>query len=804
MTTTAPSNSAVLKQLTQYLTSGHYASAFALAAKTGTMDQLTSAGNLSKLMPQGLPSQQAFSQFYAAFAPYEKTMQGTASGGSGYQGASPGMDKVVWGDPGNAAKDALDNWNAATRAGGATALSNAEKQLTVAPTNPLQAAVRNGTMMAPHGGQANTPYQNAQDTIKSIIPDLGTYMGSDQTALAANRASNIGMAEVAGTALAAFGGAALAGAAAGAGTGGAAAGTAAGASSGVAPVTDASLQYGSLLADNSIVPGAVADTGAAAGDSSLSIAAPDISGFTAPEIGQPSFLSQLSAYTPKNLISSGLQSEGVNPTVANITGGAVQGSGVSTAEGQNPVTGAVTGGIGSGVSPIANEALGTVGGSAATSAATGAAGAALNGGNALTGAEFGAVSGGASGGVNAAGSAAGAPSWLTSFAAPVAASAATGAVRSSFGQSGSGLSPPSQGSTTMGNMSAGQGSFYNSDGTINWNAVGTTVGNVGGAAYGAITANNPKGSTMASPSWLTNAFTNNISAGQAFYKSAPVTYGGPLTASLSPEEQAGIAGAKPLANGVNPADVQSWLNPYTTNVVDTTNTQLNRQRQLELGQVDSNAQAAGAFGGDRQSVAEGITNQNADMALASTDASLENTGYQTAVSDAFQNNQAKLAGNQNEIAAGQLQTNQAQTADTNAYNAWQTSNAQRIANLNALYASTSNPSGVRGVGTQTPAKGSPLVGAVLGGSNGVLGQAGGAIFSGVKGLFGGGGSTPPAVNGTQGMPGTVGFDPNSASGGFNFGTVPGVNSSYNSGPSNAPTQIGSGGYFDADGNWVPG
>jgi hypothetical protein len=356
----------------------------------------------------------------------------------------------------------------------------------------------------------------------------------------------------------------------------------------------------------------------------------------------------------------------------------------------------------------------------------------------------------------------------------------------------------------MGNMSAGQGglpsmpSYLNPDGTVNWANIG---GSVLGAGAGIISANNPQGTTTAPPSWLASQFQNTFGAANQFYNSANPVYTGQLTASLSPEEQAGITGAKSLANGVSPADVSSWLNPYTSSVIDTTNSNLNRQRDLELGQVNDQAQAAGAYGGDRQAVADSLTNYNADQVLAQTDASLNQANFQNAESEANANQGLKVQGNQNEIAAGQLQTNQSQLGLSNTYAAWQAQQAQRIANLNALYGSTASTAALRSSGT-TSTKGSPVTAGILGGgTSSPIAGIGSAIFSKVLGSGGNGGGAPASNPYT--LPANFGQVNTNLPTSFSFNNVPGMNSAYASTPIPGTTfdPNTSNNYFGGDGSY---
>jgi len=100
--------------------------------------------------------------------------------------------------------------------------------------------------------------------------------------------------------------------------------------------------------------------------------------------------------------------------------------------------------------------------------------------------------------------------------------------------------------------------------------------------------------------------------------------------------------------------IADYMNPYTTNVVDTTLTDINKMRDMALNRNADSAIAANAFGGSRQGVLESLTNQAAIEQAAKTGASLRSQGYrdaanlmQTDLDRAFRNKffQGDIAGN---------------------------------------------------------------------------------------------------------------------------------------------------------------
>ena len=84
------------------------------------------------------------------------------------------------------------------------------------------------------------------------------------------------------------------------------------------------------------------------------------------------------------------------------------------------------------------------------------------------------------------------------------------------------------------------------------------------------------------------------------------------------------------------------MSPYTQNVVDATNNEINRQGTLNKQQIDSQAAISHAYGGDRQAVADAMNDRNTQQTLANADANIYNTGYTNAAGTAT----SRLQGNQ--------------------------------------------------------------------------------------------------------------------------------------------------------------
>lgn len=150
--------------------------------------------------------------------------------------------------------------------------------------------------------------------------------------------------------------------------------------------------------------------------------------------------------------------------------------------------------------------------------------------------------------------------------------------------------------------------------------------------------------------------------GQNVYNQSANAYTGALQgtqAAMGYNPQQVSAGT--AAGGIN-----TYMNPYTQQVIDTSMADLERQRQTQMNALGSQATAAGAFGGSRQGVAESLTNTGFAQQGGQLASQLRQQGFNTALGASqqdvanrlqanIQNQQAGLQGAQQRMgAAGQL------------------------------------------------------------------------------------------------------------------------------------------------------
>jgi len=101
----------------------------------------------------------------------------------------------------------------------------------------------------------------------------------------------------------------------------------------------------------------------------------------------------------------------------------------------------------------------------------------------------------------------------------------------------------------------------------------------------------------------------------------------------------GAMGAGNLGFGAmtgNAGAQQAFMNPYTSQVIDANNSQWQKINKQSMNQVGDAATQAGAFGGGRHGVAEGVTLANNNAAQAQQNAGLLNTGFEGAMNRAGQ------------------------------------------------------------------------------------------------------------------------------------------------------------------------
>lgn len=242
-------------------------------------------------------------------------------------------------------------------------------------------------------------------------------------------------------------------------------------------------------------------------------------------------------------------------------------------------------------------------------------------------------------------------------------------------------------------------------------------------------------------------------------------FSGPRTAGVDPLSAgtaggySAAAGALPgaitaLQNGLafDPRSIAGFMNPYQGGVIDALNPTFDRQRAQAHNDVADAATHAGAFGGSRAAITEGVRLGEIDRNQSQQVAGLLDQGYNTATSNAFNAfgmgnaNAASLAG----LGMGGLgglmnlgQMNQA-TAQRGMDTQYADFNANRGYGLDVLsQIAAALPRGTTQMTTEqagrspgTSALGGAVSGATIGSKFGPWGTAIGGGIGGLLGLFG--------------------------------------------------------------------
>lgn len=123
------------------------------------------------------------------------------------------------------------------------------------------------------------------------------------------------------------------------------------------------------------------------------------------------------------------------------------------------------------------------------------------------------------------------------------------------------------------------------------------------------------------------------------------------TGQVSPISAQNVYAGQLAATNLNP-----YMNPYTEQVIRANEADILRGAQMGLNQLGAQAQAARAFGGSRQAVAEAELGRNVAQQLAQSSAGLRQAGFtqaqQAAQQDIQSRMQAALANQQAGLSAG--------------------------------------------------------------------------------------------------------------------------------------------------------
>lgn len=184
-------------------------------------------------------------------------------------------------------------------------------------------------------------------------------------------------------------------------------------------------------------------------------------------------------------------------------------------------------------------------------------------------------------------------------------------------------------------------------------------------------------------------------------------YSGAVLAGFTPMQEAGFNDVNTAANAgqpfinqasqdetnaatmLDPANfggtVAQYQSPYTQQVVNATEGQLNNQNAIQQNQLAGNAASAGAFGGDRQAVAQSVLAGQQQANEAPTIANLYNTGFTNATNAAQSGAWLQNAAGSGMANLGQEAQSQGLTAANAELTAGSQQQQQEQAELNVPY-----------------------------------------------------------------------------------------------------------------------
>ena len=102
-----------------------------------------------------------------------------------------------------------------------------------------------------------------------------------------------------------------------------------------------------------------------------------------------------------------------------------------------------------------------------------------------------------------------------------------------------------------------------------------------------------------------------------------------------------------------PLHVGAYMNPYQQEVIDRTQQDIERQRQMAMNTLGAQATRAGAFGGSRQGVAEGVLAGEYGRMAGDMAARQRQAGYTQAMDAAMRDRAARLGAAQQLAGLGQ-------------------------------------------------------------------------------------------------------------------------------------------------------
>ena len=124
------------------------------------------------------------------------------------------------------------------------------------------------------------------------------------------------------------------------------------------------------------------------------------------------------------------------------------------------------------------------------------------------------------------------------------------------------------------------------------------------------------------------------------------TGGSVFDAAASGMQQAGNTYGNIAQGGQALQSMNSYLNPYQSQVIDNTTSRMIDQRDMNQNQIQANAQQAGAFGGSRHGLVEAQNYEDSNRNIAEMQAQMNHQGFNTAAGYGFNDVSQQMQGAQ--------------------------------------------------------------------------------------------------------------------------------------------------------------
>lgn len=135
------------------------------------------------------------------------------------------------------------------------------------------------------------------------------------------------------------------------------------------------------------------------------------------------------------------------------------------------------------------------------------------------------------------------------------------------------------------------------------------------------------------PEFAQNAWQDLVGNAQGLSGDSSVFQNAPTTALQTQGQNTLSQAYTPQTNEQFQAGIQKFMDPYTQDVINSTNNTLQQNAGDEFSKLAGDATQQGAFGGSRQGVAQSLIARDLNNTIAGNTAALNSAGFNTAVNN---------------------------------------------------------------------------------------------------------------------------------------------------------------------------